>query len=175
MKKNVAGQTWKVFAFNRTTNAPLSGDAANITAKIKIDSAAAIAVNDTNPTEIEDGYYQFELTQAETNGDELLLLPESVTTNIQIIAIPPAICPIIPAYGAGAVTWTYTLTDVDTGDPIDGAEIWMSTDSAGSNIIASGTTNDSGIVIFYLDSGTVYVWRSKAGWNFDNPDQETVS
>jgi len=77
--------------------------------------------------------------------------------------------------GAGAITWTYTLTDEDTGNPIDGAEIWVSTDSAGANVIASGTTDSSGVATFYLDAGTVYVWRKKAGYNFTNPDEETVS
>lgn len=77
--------------------------------------------------------------------------------------------------GIGAVTWTYTLTDADTGGPIDGAEIWVTTDSAGSYVIASGTTNASGVVTFYLDAGTYYVWRKKAGYTFTNPDQETVA
>ena len=26
-----------------------------------------------------------------------------------------------------------------------------------------------------IAAGTVYVWRQKAGWDFTNPDQETVS
>ena len=72
--------------------------------------------------------------------------------------------------GAGA----YTLTDVDTGAPIDGAEVWVSTDSAGANIIASGTTNALGVVTFYLDTGTYYIWSKRAGYNFTNPDEETV-
>ncbi len=76
--------------------------------------------------------------------------------------------------GAGAITWPYTLTDSVTAAPIDGAEVWVTTDSAGTNVIASGTTNDAGVVTFYLDAGTVYVWRKKAGYNFTNPDQETV-
>ena len=77
---------------------------------------------------------------------------------------------------AGAITWSYTLTDADTAAPIDGAEIWVSTDSAGANIIASGTTNAAGVATFYLDSGlTVYVWRKRAGYNFVNPDTEVIS
>lgn len=76
--------------------------------------------------------------------------------------------------GAGAIMWTYTLTDFDTGAPIDGAEIWITTDSAGTNVIASGTTNAYGISTFYLDSGQIFVWRKRAGYNFVNPDSETV-
>jgi len=77
--------------------------------------------------------------------------------------------------GAGAITWSYTLTDADTGNPIDGASVWVTTDSAGTNVIASGTTNDSGVVTFYLDAGLKYIWRSRSGYNFDNPDTEVIS
>ena len=77
--------------------------------------------------------------------------------------------------GAGAIEWTYTLTDADTGFPIADADIWVTTDEAGENVIASGRTDQSGVVTFYLDAGTVYVWRQKSGWNFDNPDTEAVS
>jgi hypothetical protein len=81
---------------------------------------------------------------------------------------------LVPA-GTGAITWTYTLTDADTGAPIDGAEVWVTTDGAGTNVIASGVTNTSGVVTFTLDAGAVYVWRKKAGYNFTNPDAETVA
>jgi len=77
--------------------------------------------------------------------------------------------------GAGAIEWTYTLTDSVTGLPIDGAEVWVTTDSAGANVIASGTTDSSGVATFWLDAATVYIWRKKAGYNFDNPDTEVIS
>ena len=76
---------------------------------------------------------------------------------------------------AGAITWVYTLTDADTGALIDGAAVWVTTDSAGTDVIASGMTDDSGQVTFYLDAGTRYVWRSRAGYNFTNPDVEVVA
>ena len=77
--------------------------------------------------------------------------------------------------GAGAITWPYTVTDSVTGGPIDGVEVWVTTDSAGTNVIANGTTDENGIVTFYLDAGTVFAWRKRAGYNFENPDQEVVS
>ena len=78
--------------------------------------------------------------------------------------------------GAGAITWTYTLTDADTNNPIDGAEVWVTTDLAGTNVIASGITNTSGVVTFYLDAtAAIYIWRRKSGYNFTNPDQEAVT
>lgn len=95
MKKNVAGQKWLVFAFGGTGHAnegqPILSDAANITAKIGIDYGTLAATNDVNPTEVEDGYYEFDLTQAETNGYRLFLTPESSTANVEVIGVPAVI------------------------------------------------------------------------------------
>lgn len=77
--------------------------------------------------------------------------------------------------GAGAITFTYTLTDEDGGDPIADADVWITTDEAGSNVIASGRTDQNGEIVFYVDAGTVYVWRQKSGWDFTNPDTEVVA
>jgi len=77
--------------------------------------------------------------------------------------------------GAGAITFTYTLTSSTSGLPIADADVWVTTDEDGTNVIASGRTNQEGKVTFYLDAGTVYIWRQKSGWNFDNPDVEVVS
>jgi len=78
--------------------------------------------------------------------------------------------------GAGAITWPYTLTDGDSGAAIADADVWVTTDLAGGNTVASGKTDQNGVVTFYLDAGTtVYVWRQKSGYDFTNPDTETVS
>lgn len=94
MFKNTASQKLTIFAFADAGHAtldagePVTGDAANITCKLSIDDAAASAVTDTNPTEVEDGKYNFDLTQAETNGDKILFLPESSTAGVQVVALP---------------------------------------------------------------------------------------
>jgi hypothetical protein len=94
MEKNTAGK-WIVFAFglpdHANPNQPVTGDAANITANVRIDGGAANAVDDTNPTELEDGYYVFDITAAEANGDNILLTPASSTANVQVIAVPGAL------------------------------------------------------------------------------------
>jgi hypothetical protein len=77
--------------------------------------------------------------------------------------------------GYGTVTWEYTLTEVGTTNPIPYARLWITTDDDGNNVIATGFTNEYGKALFYLDPGTVYVWRQKAGIMFDNPDIEVVS
>jgi hypothetical protein len=76
---------------------------------------------------------------------------------------------------AGAITWGYTLTDADTHAPIEGADIWVTSDNAGAFIIASGITNSAGVVTFFLNAGTVYVWRSKNGYDFINPQAQVIS
>lgn len=75
---------------------------------------------------------------------------------------------------AGAITFTYNLTSTAGGQPIADADVWVTTDIAGTNTIASGRTDQYGNVTFYLDAGTVYVWSQKTGFNFDNPDTEVI-
>jgi hypothetical protein len=77
--------------------------------------------------------------------------------------------------GAGAITFTYTLTDATTGQPITDADVWVTSDLAGNFVLASGKTDQVGVVEFMLEAGTVYIWRQKTGYNFTNPDQETVA
>lgn len=77
--------------------------------------------------------------------------------------------------GAGAITFTYTLTSSVDSSVITGADVWATSDSGGNTVVASGTTNASGQVVFYLDAGTYYIWAEKSGWNFTNPDTEAVA
>lgn len=84
--KNVASQKVAVFAVDRVTGEGKTGDAANITAEISIGGGASAATNDVNPTELDatdhPGVYLFDLTQAETNGDLIVITPVSTTANI---------------------------------------------------------------------------------------------
>ena len=84
MIRNTTG-TLKVFAFNSTTGAPTTGDAANITCKVSLDGSAAVALADTNPAEMEDGFYLFAVTAAESNGVTADFFPESSTGGVQVI------------------------------------------------------------------------------------------
>lgn len=77
--------------------------------------------------------------------------------------------------GAGAIAWPYTITNSITGLPVADADVWVSSDLAGLNVIASGRTNQSGVVTFMLDAGTVYAWAQKSGINFSNPNSQVVS
>jgi hypothetical protein len=108
MQKNVAGQKWYVFAFDLTDNTPKAGDAAQITANLYIDGVLN-AVDDVNPTELEDGYYAFDLSQAETNGDYILICPASSTANIQVVGVPGAVFTTPPNFPATSIDATGRL------------------------------------------------------------------
>lgn len=95
MQKNVASQKLIVFAFDATTNLPKSGDSANITAYVSIDYGAVTVLGDTSATEMDatnaKGYYLFDLTQGETNGNTLLFSAKSSTANIVVVGAPASI------------------------------------------------------------------------------------
>lgn len=103
MFKNTAAQKWVVFAFQdeggATPGEPVTGDAANITANIRIDGGAADAVDDTNPTELEGGYYVFDITATESNGDNLVITPSSSSAFTNVIGVPGALYPTTPMRG----------------------------------------------------------------------------
>lgn len=75
--------------------------------------------------------------------------------------------------GSGAILYTYTVTSL--GNPVDGVEVWVTTDEAGDNVVAGTLITDAfGVVEFMLDEGDYFVWSQKAGYNFTNPDPVTV-
>ena len=86
--KNVASQKIPIYAYDTANSEAKTGDAANITAQISIDGGTTAATNDVNPTELDatdaPGVYIFDLTQAETNGDLIILSAASSTADIQI-------------------------------------------------------------------------------------------
>lgn len=86
--KNIASQKLAVFAWDTSADAEKTGDAANITGQLSKDGAAMAATNDVNPTELDatnaPGVYIFDMTQAETNADLLVLFAKSTTANIKL-------------------------------------------------------------------------------------------
>lgn len=77
--------------------------------------------------------------------------------------------------GPGGCRFIYTLTVAGSLDPISDAIVYVTSDLAGSNIIAGPkVTDEEGKVTFYLNSGsTYYFWRNKGGYAFTNPDKES--
>lgn len=86
------------------------------------------------------------------------------------------------APGPGAVEHTYTVTNSVTLQPVDGVEVWYTTDLAGNNVVWYGNTDAFGVARDasgnkpMLDPGTYYVWKQLAGYTIDqNPDTEVVA
>ena len=77
--------------------------------------------------------------------------------------------------GAGGGATANVITINDGTNPLDGVDVWATTDSAGTNIVARANTDASGNVTFYLDAGTYYIWKQLAGYSFTNPQTLVVS
>ena len=132
-------------------------------------AGGAFAASAGTKAEISNGWYRYTLTASEC--DTLGALSIKITG---AGAAQQNLAYFVGGANAGAVPFTYTVTSTSGGTPIAGASVWVTTDSGGANVIASGTTNVLGVVTFYLQSGTYYVWRQLAGYTFQNPDLEVI-
>ena len=98
MFKNQASQKIALFAFTTATGAPKTGDAANLTAYVSKDYGSVTVLGDTSATEMDatnaPGWYLFDLTQAESNGDELLFTGKSATSGVTVVGRPVTTVPI---------------------------------------------------------------------------------
>jgi len=84
--RNQSSQRLAVHAYTPADGASKTGDAANITCYLSIDWGAAAQLADANPTELDavnmKGWYVFDLSQAETNGEVLVFAPVSATSGV---------------------------------------------------------------------------------------------
>lgn len=82
---------------------------------------------------------------------------------------------------ATPVTYTYTVTNSGTGLPMEGVDVWITTDVGGANVVWCGVTDTFGAArdlygnLPVLDVGTYQFFRQRAGYLFANPDAEVVS
>jgi len=108
--KNVASQKIPVFAWDTANDAPKTGNAAAITAQISKDGGACAATNDTNPTELDatdaPGIYIFDMLQAETNADMIVLFAKSSTADITLE--PVIIYTTVTPIAANVTQWNGT-------------------------------------------------------------------
>jgi hypothetical protein len=152
LEKNIASQHWGIFCFDETDNTAKTGDAANITASVRIDGAAADTLDAGNPTELASGYYDYTLTQGETNGDYIILIPVSVTGDVQCIGCPPGIYTVAPNFSdltitSGAVAPAFdnivgTLDDAEVANDVQVDVVTVETADA-TNTIRDSVVDDA--------------------------------
>lgn len=114
-----------------------------------------------------------------TNVDTISLAVTTIDTVVDTISLAATtIDTVVDAIklktdtinSGGALTWTYTLTDSSTGAAIPDVHVRITSDAAGQVTLRTATTDANGVATFYFDSSdsgtTVYVWSTKAGYNF---------
>lgn len=88
--KNVA-TTITFYAWDTGNGVPKTGDAANLTAYVRIDGGSLTILGDTSATELSatnaPGSYEFSVAQAETNGDVLCFTCKSATAGIYVFPV----------------------------------------------------------------------------------------
>lgn len=161
MKKNVASQKVAVYAWDTVNRVAKTGDAANITGQISKDGGAAGATNDANPTELDatnfPGVYIFDMAQAETNAELVIIQAKSSSTGISIL-------PVL----------IYPITDVtaEYAEPGQGAPEATTSIAAKINYLYKAWRNkkiqDATTFELYNDAGAVV--DQKATVSFDGTD-----
>jgi len=80
MEKNIPGQKWRVYLFDSTTLLPITGDSANIIARIIRDNGALEYLQSGLPVELTNGYYEFSISAIESDAKEIIIFPKSSTS-----------------------------------------------------------------------------------------------
>jgi hypothetical protein len=170
MLKNVTGQKIAVFAFDTTTGAAKTGDAANITVYVSKDWGTVTVLGDTSAAEMDStnakGWYLFDLTQSETNADALLFSGKSSTSNVSIV---------------GSIVFTtppfFSTLSVDSSGRVDVIKIAGTTQTArdiGASVLLSSGTGTGQIS---LSSGTVTVGTNndKTGYALTSGERNSIA
>lgn len=174
---------WKLNQQNRiafvmvdatSTEVPGLGGA-GLTIQISKNGGAFVASAGTK-AEIGNGWYTYLATAAEAD-----------TVGVVAIMVTGAGCVqqnleyTVQQRNPNAIAFTYTVTNVSTGNPIEGVEVTITTDVGGNNVVWNGDTDSLGVArddnghLPYLDPGTYFFWSQKATYSFSNPDTEVVS
>lgn len=149
---------------------------------VELSKATDVAFNPAVGAQSEkgDGWYTYTLDassgEVDTPGplDVIINAPGAQQQNIPCVVKSAAV---------NAIEFTYTVTSsVPPNPPIEGVAVWITTDIGGFNVVWNGETDALGVArdgngeLPWLDPGTYFFWRQKAGWEFSpEPDTEIVS
>lgn len=124
----------------------------------------------------ENGWYQISLDATDTATLGRLIIACAMDGALPVWET----CLVQPAYSIGIVASApgykvvaYTLNAEN--EPLAGCHILVTSSDSGDGQIANGYTDGSGVFRFIAELGaTVYIWRAKPGYAFDDPDVEVV-
>lgn len=165
-----------VFVMVDATNTEVSGIGdGNLTVTISKNGGAFAAALGTD-TEIGNGWYTYlaDATEADTVGPVAVKVTGAgaIQQNLEYV---------VKQRNPGAIEWDYDIQDA-LGNPLEGVSVWVTaTNSSTAPAVWAGTTNGLGEArdengdYPFLDAGTWYFWRQRAGYNFSNPDTEVVA
>ena len=130
------------------------------------------------------GFYSEQITLSAANGFETgkcytiyITATVNAVTGTTSLAFQLQTNTIFPA---GAIQFTYTVTNSLTAVPIEGVEVWFSTNAGFTNIVWKGDTDAFGVArdvngnLPMLDAGTYSIRLQKSGFVFTD-DSEVVS
>ena len=163
------------FVMVDATGTEVSGLGAGFTLTLS-KNGGAFAASAGTKAEIGNGWY----TYLATAGEADTIGPVAVKAT-GAGAVQQNLEYVVKQRNPGAIAFTYTVTNSVTLLPIEGVEVWITTDLAGANVIWNGDTDSFGVArddggdLPRLDAGTYFFWRSKAQFTFVNPDQEVIS
>jgi hypothetical protein len=148
--RNTASQSVQLFAYDYSTGAPKTGDAANLTAYVMKDSGALTALTDTSAAEVSatnaPGWYEFDVTQGETDAVDLLFTAKSSTANVVVVGFRTT---TVPA--------NFALFSVDSNGRVDVIKVAGTTQTArdiGAAIPAATAGASGGLLISGSNAGT---------------------
>jgi hypothetical protein len=169
------------FAFDSNGN-PVTGKVTGDWTKRISKGGGAFAALTATITEMEGGWYSLALTGAHTDTLGLLTVYLTCTGVLQVnlqVRVFTEIPDDAVIFLAGANEFTYTVTD-NSAVPIEAVDVWISTDSNGTNVVWRGRTNSFGVALDIngnkpkLDTGVYYFFRKKNLYSFTDPDMENV-
>lgn len=170
MFKNVAGQFIELFAYNTSTGAPATGDGANLAVHTSRDGGTLSALTDTSATEISStnapGWYRWDVTQAESNGDAIFFGGRSTTSSVvlvgqRILTRPPNFTALSINSGGRALIQSglqrnasavvsFPMRDT-TGAPLTGSTVTVSfSHDAGTSFTTIGSATEKANGFYHI-------------------------
>jgi len=121
------------------------------------------AVGGTAAAHIANGKWVYTPTQPETNYDAFAI----EFYHASAVGDGPIVEVVTEAQTVGSGADSVTITWTAGGNPVADADVWITTDAAGNNVIAGTLQTDSnGQATFLLDAGnTYYMFGERSGVN----------